>query len=205
MLYYIVRVIIFAVIAAAFVLLNKFRIIKLNVWNCIIAVCAVIAVMVTVSFVENSVLRFSTPQAAFNYSNIGCTVYKTIEKDDSAVIIYAHSKSSKDFALLCKDESGWLINSPGFTQENSEILNSYEITTYKLSSVKKELLVITDTDSKKEENQIKTICDNCNSEFTKIPYISDESGTSYFAIIDYPVDNYCVYVNDNKLDIRNLL
>lgn len=206
MLYYLNRFILLAVIIFIFVLLKKFKIIKSKKWTCIIAGCTAVLIFVIFSFCENCFLRFSTPEAAFDYSNVNCALYKTVINQDTAVIAYSRGKNSADYALFVKDKSGWMIDTPGFTDEKCDIYKHYGITTYKLSYKRKELITVTNNVFGTGKNRIMSIHDSHNSNFMKIQMdmYGDSNATDY-TIIDYPTKKYYMYIDGDKIDMRNLI
>lgn len=63
--------------------------------------------------VENLLLGFQSPKAAFSYTNID-RIINVVEQNDAAAVLYKDRDGSPTFSIIKRDSKGWKINNPNF-------------------------------------------------------------------------------------------
>ena len=206
MWYALIRIVITAAIMLPLLLLyakSKKKISKL------IKAISIILLVVLFSFIwygrfENLFITFSSPEAAYHYSNLG-TIDVVIEGEESTMIICNYNSRYRLY-MLPKTETGWKLSTRMRVHLYS-VKSDYDITIYRYGNTDNYYVWVTEFGGP----EIVNITDNKGKEFQK--YISHPTPNgfdpiaSYYSyiedIIDYEliIDENIIEINESTVDL----
>lgn len=151
---------------------------------------------------ENIIISFSSPEKAFYYEVIGKQVLKTIEGEDSALII-GRNRNENTFHLYKRTETGWKMSFSPLERVRFGFLDDCQLSICQLMNSKEKYIIISDFFITESTKGI-SISDSQESNFEKFTMedgmIKEEC---YYAVIDATDENYELTVNGESIKIRN--
>lgn len=193
-MFYIYRILLFVfiTIAALFILKKIRRLGRKRVSQLLLVV--VLGYLFSTSLpVEQSFIRFSTPEESFGYSYNQNTLLKTIQKDDFAVALY-NNNGKLSYTAINKDKGGWLLCDE-VNQVSYDTINQYVVTVVRSYS-NKEMVIAMSSVYGNSNNSPLEVHDNIASEFSydSFEFIQYTCHMAYTVIDTYP-SNYEVDMN----------
>lgn len=147
---------------------------------------------------ENLFITFSSPEAAYHYSNLD-TIDAVVEGEESTMIICANNTEQR-IALLPKTKAGWKIKSR-LKVKISIVRSDYSISICSYDNTDYYVIV-----TEILEPEIVNITDNYDSVFTKhVEQVAStgESYVTYFSYIEDP-NAYQLIINGNIIQISGI-
>lgn len=195
MLYLIYRIIIIAILAIIAILILKAFHKVIDRRRIFLVLCtAVLGYMVfTMLPIEQSFVRFNTPEQAFSYTHNSKTLVKIVNDENMAVAMYDQN-GSLSFVIIEKDEKGWLMNN---TSNGIKFItvDKYIITTAESSSHNKMMVFVNMATYDNEDSQL-DIQDNSGSHYEKFEFVFHQTTTKFgYTVLNKPVSNYKVNIN----------
>lgn len=193
-MFYIYRIFLFIFIAIiCFIALKKAR--KLGQKNTsLLLLFVILGYLISTSLpVEQSFVRFRTPEESFRYSNNSRSLIKTIQDDDFAVVVYDNN-GKLSFTVANKDKTGWLLCND-VNQVFSDSIDQYSITVVKSYSSKNMVIAMFPDYGDSGNRQI-NVQDKMQSSFhyNQFKFMQYTFKVGYTVINSYP-SNYTLTVN----------
>lgn len=145
--------------------------------------------------IENILVRFSTPQKAYNYYRFG-RVCDVVEGEDSAYISALRGTGVKyDFVIFPKDEKGWKIGTHFDQCKVARYMDKdISITVYNIRKTEDYYVVVFYHSLNQD---VPSLSDNFDSSFKRI------SSGEYVTCVTGLDSSYCVYYNDQTINVLN--
>ena len=180
---------------------------KINVLSALLLI--VMCVIIFIIPFEYPLLKFDSPEQAFQYSHTS-HIQHVINYDNSSLVFYGNDGSSISCTYVNKTNSSWLMANPVasfFRTIKVEIINSHAYTVDVLhNKSRNELYVVILNGNQKINAEEVMVTDSLNSEFVSfsIPYQKvDYKTTVYCTKISEDIQNYSLYINGEELKLNN--
>ncbi len=197
-MFYIVRVISFSLLCILLLIFFGKKFLKLEVRKKVICILNFLIIFsLSISFpIESYFLSFETPEAAFQYQYLDEKIYKTIETEQGAFILYRHGYwprayvNKKDNRFYCKTPFTRTVWDSVYISENNNM--SYSLETI-LNEAGEQLIVVSYPLGDYPNPQV-TIEDNVQSEFIELPTVKGYRKYMY-VVIPAGTDGYELTIN----------
>lgn len=150
---------------------------------------------------ENLFVTFSSPKAAYEYSNLGKSHIELIVEGDACDFIVDRKNDSYAYFIIPKTVDGWKIGIGSDTKRIIQKLsNGIVLYVYQYKNTSDYFITILDTSGGKS-----TVSDEYNTEFLSLEKHNNSLGETFFIYFAHITDlnpQYSVMVNDNKIVVN---
>jgi len=149
---------------------------------------------------EQPFIRFTTPEAAFNYSYDPKCLMKIINDTDIALAIYNNGDDALSYVLFNKDNKGWIMNNNS-DEVNLKVVDKYFLISAKSYQNNKAMILICNPTVNNQNSEI-SVSDSKESKFEKFNFEFQRYTNFYrYAIIEIPDPNYIITIEGNAEQI----
>ena len=151
---------------------------------------------------ENLFITFDSPNAAYEYYNLGRSNIELIVEGDDCDFIIDRKNDSDTYLMIPKTADGWKIGIGSNTKRKVQKLsNGIVLYVYQYKDTSDYFITILDTNGGES-----TVSDEYNTKFFSLERYNDsleKNFVTYYAHITNLSPQYSVIVNDNKIVLEN--
>lgn len=212
MLYTIIRLVLAAAAAAiAYVMLNYYRDEKkrsrraravqnnISITASSIAVFAVLALILNFIPVENSVIGFSTPEAAFKYNHSG-EILEINEYSDCALVIASTGDGKITTHVLPNKDGKWKLETVYNRRRDVATMNYCIVERLYVPDSNNCFVIITHSTDGNIADPPTLVADSHNTRFMAVSY--PDVLTFYYGFVEDMDDDYSVHVDGEKIEFK---
>lgn len=212
MLYTIIRLVLAAAAAAiVYVMLNyardnrkhtrRARILQSNssITACTIAIFAALALSLNLIPVENLIIGFSTPEAAFKYNNSD-EIMEINEYTDCALVIASTGDGKLTTHVLPKKDGKWKLETIYNRKQDVTTLNYCIVERLYVPNSNDCFIIVTHSTSGSIADNPTNVVDSHNTKFIAVTY--PDMLTFYYGYVQDMDDNYNLHVDGKKISFK---
>lgn len=168
--------------------------------------CAIFSVILTVVLtflpIENLFVTFDSPNAAYEYFNLGKSNIELVVEGEECDFIVDCKNDSYTYLIIPKTSNGYKIGIGSSTKKVAQkISDETVICVYQYKNTSDYFITVFDTNGGKT-----TVSDEYNTKFFSLERYNDLLGkkfVTYYAHITNLDTQYSVIINDNKIVLGN--
>ena len=166
--------------------------------------CLSVVLIIVLAFLpfENLFVTFDSPEAAYEYFNLGKSNVELIVEGDACDFIIDRQKDSDKYLIIPKTADGWKIGIGANTKRIAQkISNGIVLYAYQYKDTSDYFITILDTNGGES-----TISDEYDTKFISLERSNDSLGktfVTYYAHIANFNPQYSVTVNNTKIILGN--
>lgn len=187
------------IFVVGFFLLRKSRVIYKKKYFFILLIMSVIFTTVSALIpIENDLITFSSPQSAYNYSNLG--KIKLILDGEKTSFVVGEKSDTNNYSIVPKSNGGWKLGMKLDTEMvYQKIYNGITIYVYQYKNTNDYYIVVSDTNG----NPL-NITDTLGSDFQCLNKSNNQINMTiytYFAYIKSFDEQYTLNLNSDKIKL----